>query len=68
MNYDDFMTDEPLENFLSEEEIPVFLTLTPVQQDRYLEAGSSYESMQKYLSDSDEPQAAKILLDLDSWK
>ncbi len=59
---------EPLANFLTEEEAAVFVTLDAEQQDRYLAATASFEDMQAYLNNPDEPAAAKQLLSLDSWK
>lgn len=53
---------EPLENFLAPEEAEVFFSLSPEQQQRYLDACSSEESIQAYLDNPDEPQSAKQLL------
>ena len=59
---------EPLENYLSQEEMAVFFELDEEQQQRYLEAGTSYEAMKAYLESPHEPEAAKQLLDLSGWK
>lgn len=59
---------EPLENYLTQEEMAVFFELDEEQQQRYLEAGTSYEAMKAYLESPNEPEAAKQLLDLSGWK
>ena len=59
---------EPLEYYLSQEEMAVFFELDEEQQQRYLEAGTSYEAMKAYLESPNEPEAAKQLLDLSGWK
>ena len=59
---------EPLANYLSQEEMAVFFELDEEQQQRYLEAGTSYEAMKAYLESPNEPEAAKQLLDLSGWK
>ena len=59
---------EPLANFLNEEEMDVFFELDEAQQNRYLDAQTSYEAMKAYLESPDEPEAAKQLLDLSGWK
>ena len=46
----------------------VFFELDEEQQQRYLEAGTSYEAMKAYLESPNEPEAAKQLLDLSGWK
>ncbi|PSJ80653.1 hypothetical protein [Neisseria iguanae] len=60
--------DEPVENFLTEDEQAVFFTWTEAQQEHYLAAQESYEAMKAYLEDSETPEEAKALLDLDGWK
>lgn len=52
---------EPLENFFTPEEVEVFFSLSPEQQQRYLDACASAESVQAYLDNLDEPQSAKQL-------
>lgn len=59
---------EPLSDFLTQEEMEVFFELDKEQQQRYLEAGTSYEAMKAYLENPNEPAAAKQLLDLSGWK
>ncbi|QEY25792.1 hypothetical protein [Neisseria zalophi] len=54
--------NEPLDNFFTPEEAEVFFTLSPEQQQRYLDACSSEENIQAYLKRPDEPQSAKNLL------
>lgn len=66
-NFDDLF-QENWDNLLTPEEQEVFFSLTNEEQDKYLEACTSYEAMKAYLENPDSPPQAKRLLNLDSWK